>query len=139
MELKNKVTKLKKASGDIVQYREQGDLAFQLLVKFQLMTQPISIDEMMSYCLTPVPSCLGTPDGFMAKTNKAAAVHYLTRDIESNDIPRIHSGETLYIEDGNAHFQTLKDVQPTFELIGLQLLDRLVNKPDVIFSTDSYH
>lgn len=87
-------------------------------------------------CLTPVPSCLGTPDCFMAKTNKATAVHYVTRDVTSSNMPPKHSGETLY---GNAHFHTLNDVQPTFELIGLQLLDRLANKPDVIFSTDSYH
>ncbi|GFS04685.1 hypothetical protein ElyMa_006501700 [Elysia marginata] len=75
----------------------------------------------------------------MAKTNKATAVHCVARDTKNIAYPSSRESETIFIEDGNAHFHTLKVVKPTFELISLQLLDRLSSKPDVIFSTDSYN
>lgn len=138
MEQTNKITKLKTSQGNVIRFQEQGDLAFQLLIKSQLLANPISIPEMMTYSLTPVPHCLGTPDGFMSKTNKAVAVHHVTRHVSIAAIPPSVAGKTIYIEDGNAHFHTLKDIKPTFDLISLQILDRLSNKSDIIFSTDSY-
>lgn len=71
MEKTNKKAKLTSTQGKVIQYQEQGDIAFQLLVKSQLLEQPISIDELMTYCITPVPHSLGTPDGYMAKTDKS--------------------------------------------------------------------
>ena len=138
MEHTNKVVKLSTSKGNVIRYKEQGDLAFQILVKSQLLAEPISFEELMSYSLTPVPYCLGTPDGFMAKTNKVSAVHYVARDVQDSAYPSSRAGETLYVEDGNAYFHILNDIKPTFELICLQILDRLSNKHDVVFSTDSY-
>ena len=73
----NTVTKLKTAQGQIIQYREQGDLAFKLLIKAQDLDHPVSIEELMTYSLTSVPHALGTPDGFMNKTEKSKAVTFL--------------------------------------------------------------
>ena len=70
MEKTNKKMKLTSSQGKLVQYIEQGDIAFQLLIKSQVMEHPISIDELMRYCITPVPHSLGTPDGYMAKTDQ---------------------------------------------------------------------
>ena len=64
----------------MIQYQEQGNLAFQLLVKSQLLKEPLDLNELMRYSLTPVPHSLGTPDGFMAKTNKASMLHHLLED-----------------------------------------------------------
>ena len=70
MERTNKRIKLTSSQGKMIQYREQGDIAFQLLVKSQLLEYPLSIAELMTYCITPVPHSLGTPDGYIAKTDK---------------------------------------------------------------------
>jgi hypothetical protein len=138
MEKSSKKLKLTSSQGKVIQYKEQGDIAFQILVKSQLQPQPISIDELMTYCITPVPHSLGTPDGYMAKTNKATLVHYLTRDVTETRLPTSAAGETLFIEDGNANIHTLKDLPPTFKHICLKVLDQLSYKPDVVFSTDMY-
>ena len=61
----------------LVQYQQQRNLAFMLLVKSQLLDEPLDIDELMCYSLASVPHSLGTPDGFFAKTNKAAMLHFL--------------------------------------------------------------
>ena len=138
MERANKKVKLSSVQGKAVQYQEQGDIAFQILVKSQLLPKPIDIAELMTYSLTPVPHSLGTPDGYMAKTNKAAAVHFLTRDVNDATQPDRESKEVLFIEDGNAHFHTLKDVPSTFKQISLKLLEQIGQKQNVIFSTDMY-
>ena len=122
----------------LVQYQEQGEIAFKLLVKSQLMEQPINLSELMKYALTPVPHSLGTPDGFLAKTDKSKIVHYLTHDVPENVAPP--TDNVIYILDGNAIIHMMKDLPPTFGLICLKLLDIVTfNKKDVIFSTDSYH
>ena len=120
----------------MIKYQEQGDLAFQLLVKSQLMTKPISFQELMKYCLTPVPYSLGTPDGFLAKTDKAKMVHYVMSDFLENVLLPINN--CLHIEDGNAFIHSLKDLPPTFGLICAKVLDMMSHKGDFVFSTDSY-
>lgn len=65
MEKSNKTVKLTASDEKVIQFLEQSDLAFMLLVKSQLLDQPLDLDELMSYSLTPVPHCLGTPDGFI--------------------------------------------------------------------------
>lgn len=120
----------------VIQYREQSDLAFMLLIKSQHLDDPIDIDELMRYSLTPVPHSLGTPDGFFNKTNKAAMLHYLMEDAPEEVI---YPAESLYIQDGNALFHALKNLPPTFGEICLQVLDQMVAKKNFVFSTDSYH
>ena len=53
----------------VVELKQQGNIAFQLLVKSQETNNEIDLEKVMKYQLTPVPSCLGTPDGFLNKTN----------------------------------------------------------------------
>ena len=73
----NKIVKLTSSKGKIIQYQEQSDLFCAILVKSQLLDKPISIEELMTYPLTPIPHSLGTADGFMCKTDKAKLLHYL--------------------------------------------------------------
>ncbi|XP_068234228.1 uncharacterized protein [Palaemon carinicauda] len=120
----------------IVQYRQQSDLAFMLLVKSQNLDEPLGLDELMRYSLTPVPLSLGTADGFFNKTNKAALLHFFTDD-SHGDIP--YPKGALHIQDGNTLFHALTNISPTFGEICLQVLDQMVAKKDFIFSTDSYH
>lgn len=108
-----------------------------LLVKSQHLDQPISLEELMMYPLTPVPHSLGTPDGFYNKTNKAALIHYLTED--ANEEIQCPKEATLFIQDGNALIHALKNLPSTFGHICLQILDQMIAKNDFVFSTDCYH
>ena len=132
----DKMIKLASSQGKIIQYREQSDLAFMLLVKSQLLDQLINLDELMRYSLTPVPHSLGTADVFFNKTNKAAMLHYLMED-HREDIS-YHEG-AFYIQDRNALFYTLANLPPTFGAIFLQVPDQMVVEKNFIFSNDSYH
>ena len=68
-----------------IQYKEQGNLAFTLLVKSQLLERPFDFDELMRYSLTPVPYSLGTPDDFFNKTNKDVTRYFLAKQVKPED------------------------------------------------------
>ena len=135
MEVTNKQVKLTTSEGKVVQYREQSDLAFTLLIKSQLIDNPISFDELMHYPLMSVPPVLGTPDGYFAKTNKAAPVHFIMEEF-----PNVESypQNAFHVEDGNALIHMLKNLPPTFGQICQQIIDQMSSKSSFIFSTDSY-
>ena len=77
-------------------YRQQSNIAFQE------QPEKIQLKQLVKYPLMPVPSAIGTADGFLLKTNKAKGFEFLTKGIEDADIPP--DGDTLNIEDGNATF-----------------------------------
>ena len=105
----------------LIQYQEQSDIAFKLLVKSQRLDEPINLEELMCYSLTPVPPSLGTPDGFFSKTNKSKMLQFLMDDTLDNEaLPK----DAMYIQDGNALFHAL--------------VEQIVSKKLFIFSTDSY-
>lgn len=79
-------------------YQEQSYLAFQLLVKSQMLDAPTDLEELMRYPPSPVPHVLGSPHGFFAKTNKATILHYLLQDADKVTYPK----DALFIQDGNA-------------------------------------
>ena len=119
----------------VLQYREQSDLAFMLLIKSQTQDEPLNLEELMRYSLTPVPHSLGTPDGFFNKTNKSAMLHFLMEDL-SEEV--LYPRDALHIQDGNALFHTLTNIPPTFGAICLQVLDQMVARNNFVFSTDTY-
>ena len=85
----------------------------------------------------PVPSAIGTEDGFLLKTNKATGFEYLTKGIEDPYIPP--DEDTLNIEDGNITFYSMKEVPATFRKINEKIFDvSTARKPSVSFSTDMY-
>ena len=81
------------SQGKPIQYREQSNLACMLLIKSQLLDEPLNLDELMRY---PVPPSLGTPDGFFGKTNKASMLHFLLVDTPEVPYPR----DAIHIQDG---------------------------------------
>ena len=101
-----------------------------------MLERHISIDELMTYSLTPVPHSLS---GYMAKTDKSTIVCHLTSDVESATFPSQGADrkKVLFIDNGNARLYTLKDLPETFEKINLKILEQLP-RDDVIFSTDKY-
>ena len=117
-------------------YKEQRDLAFKLLVKSQMLNVPIDLDTLMSYPLSPVLHCLGTPDDFFAKTNKASMLHLI---MEGHDVEEQYPKGSMFIQDGDALVHTLNNLPPKFGGICLQILDYMAAKQNFIFSIDSYH
>ena len=135
MEAASMKAKLTTSQGKLVQFQEQSDLAFPLLVKSQVQENPLDLQELLTYSLAPVPHCLGTPDGFFAKTNKVSMLYFLMKDnVEEVKFPT----QSMFIQDGNI-FYSLIGLAPTFGGVSLQMLSQIAQKQKFIFSTDSYH
>ena len=127
---------LTKSDGSVIKYREQGDVAFQVLTKSQMMEEPVSLKELMTYSITAVPHSLGTPDGYLNKTNKATLVHHLTDEYTS---PRQHfdPDTTAFIEDGNATVHAITQLPPTLGAVCMKVLSSIEKqKKNVVFQTD---
>ena len=121
----NKTAKLKTSDGKIIQYKEQSDLAFMLLIKSQVLDEPLDLDELLTYSLFPVPYIFATADGFL---RQRCSTFYLR-----------HTRACLIIL---TTVFILKMVMLWFtfsKLICLMILDQMVHKNNFVFSTDSYH
>ena len=133
---RKKSVKLTTTKNKVIEYRQQGNIFLQLLMRSQRGGR-VEIEDLMKYPLTPVPYSLATADGFFNKTDKSKGFHYLMKDVENSPMP---SSETsLIIEDGNAVFHYLKEVPGNFKQICHKILDMLPKKSDVVFSTDMYY
>ena len=108
-----KMVKLKSSQNKTVEYKNQKNIAFQLLIKCQELDVKVDLREVMKYSLTPVPHSLATADGFPAKTDKSKGFAYLTRNVESLDASELTCVDVT-IEDGNAIFYYMKQLPDTF-------------------------
>lgn len=136
LESMNKVVKLHTAKKQVVQFKQQGNVAFHLLIKSQNLGLHLHLKMLMTYPLTPVPYSIATADGYPFKTNKAKGFHHTTKDGCNAPLPLTH--ETLTVLDGNACFYVLKDLPMNFSQICSKVFDLLGKAGDVIFSTDQY-
>ena len=107
-----------------------------MLVKAQAANLQLDLEEIMKYQLTPVPYCIGTADGFLAKTDKSKALQHVTKDCVNSDVLPIK--ETLTVIDGNAIFHMMKDIPPNFSQVSTKVFSMMPKKGDVVFSTDNY-
>lgn len=80
MEAASKKGKLTTSQGKLIQFQEQSDLSFLILVKWQAQKNRLNLQELLTYFLAPVLHCLGTPNGLLANTNKAFMLHFLVKD-----------------------------------------------------------
>lgn len=116
---------------------QQGNIAFQLLVLSQNQPEKLDMKEVLRYPLMPVPSSIGTADGYLMKTDKSKGFHHLTRGVK--DVAAPPDQCTMNTEDGNATFYCMKDVLRTFHQIGQKTLDKSTAwKSKVNASTDMY-
>ena len=63
-------------------------------------------------------------------------IHYLLEEYAEN-VPT-YPKDAMFIQDGNALFHTIYDLEPTLGGICLQILHQMSLKGNFIFSTDSY-
>ena len=66
-----KASVVKTLSNRDAQYKQQAKVALQLLVLSQKQAEKIDIRELMKYPLIPMPTSIGTPDGYFLKQTKA--------------------------------------------------------------------
>ena len=93
----------------------------------------------MQYPLCSVPFSLGTPDGHLAKNNKATGMSYIIKDaLTLNSYPS-KEDKLIVIQDGNALYHTIREVPGTFKGICDKIFDMLPKQVDIIFSTDIYN
>ncbi len=127
---------LKTSKNKLVEYKQQGSMALQLLVKSQ-EGNIVGLEDIMKYSLTPVPYSLGTADGYLAITPKAKGFHYLTKEVNDATIPP--PDVTVLIVDGNALFYCMRELPNNFKEICYKVFDTLPKSSDIIFSTDMYN
>lgn len=133
----NRVAKVTTSKNRVMQFKQQGNVAFHLLVKSQNQGLQLDLKELMTYPLSPVPYSLATADGCLAKTNKAKGFNFITKDCPDAALPP--SNETLTVYDGNACFYYLKDLPTNFSQICSKVFDIMGKTGDVVFSTDQYY
>jgi hypothetical protein len=131
----NKSVKLK-TNNKVVEYKQQGNVALQLLVHSQSEDGRLDLRSILAYPLTPVPYSIATADGFFAKTDKSKGYHFLIKDLEDEASPPPET--TLVIEDGNAMFYYMQQVPSNFRKISTKVFDMMPKNSDVVFSTDMY-
>ena len=107
----SKSVKLRSKQNKVTELKQQGNIAFQLLLKSQQGDLDVDLKELLAYQLTPVPYSLGTADGFLVKTDKSALFHILTKNIDSSDTPP--EDDLLTVVDGNAAFHAMVQVPKT--------------------------
>ena len=122
MEAASKKVKLTTSQGKLVQFQEQSDVAFTLLLKSQFQENPLNLQELLTYSLVPMPLCLVTPDGYFSKTTKSSMLHFLMKgNVEEVKYPT----QSMFIQDGNALFYYLIGLVPTFGGVSLQMLSQM--------------
>ena len=111
----NKTAKVLTSKNKLIEYKQQGNIAFKLLVQSQSLEEKISMKELMTYPLTPIPYSIGTAYNMLLKTEKSKGLHFLTKDVELES--RTPDASTLIVNDGNAAFYCLKDIPTSFKEI----------------------
>ena len=131
----HKTGRVKSTKNKIIEFKQQSTVMINLLVRSQ-EGSAVDIEDLMTYPLTPVPFSIGTADGFMTKNDKSKGFDYLTKDIDSVQLPPFDT--TLTIEDGNALFYYMHDLPGNFKEIVRKIFDLMGKNCNVVFSTDTY-
>ena len=97
--------KLRSRQNKVTELKQQGNVAFQLLVKSEQGELDIDLKELMAFQLTPIPYSLGTADGFLFNTDKSTVYQSLTKNLENAELPP--EAVTLTVIDGNAIFHAM--------------------------------
>ena len=111
----NKKVMVKTLDKRLIEYKQQGNLAFQLLVQAQSLDEKINLKLLMSFPLNPVLLSIGTSDGMLLKTDNAKGMRSLPKNQLSPEKP--DKNFTLVIEYGNTLFYALKDIPRNFKEI----------------------
>ena len=98
----NKTVVMKTTEKKLLEVKQSNTIAFELLEK---NSSPEQLKEIAKYPLMPVPSAIGTPDGFLLKNTKCKLRDEIVKDIPESERPE--SVKTLYIIDGHVIYHQL--------------------------------
>ena len=132
----NKKSKMKSQDSKLLQFKQQGNVAFQLFLACQKLGIQVKLEELVKFPMTPVPYSLATADGFFCKTDKSKTFQRLVKGLADSAEPMVN--ETLTIYDGNAYFYMLKDIPSNFQLVCQKIFGMMHKTGDAVFSTDTY-
>ena len=132
----NKTAKILTSKNKLIEYKQQGNIAFKLLVQSQCLEEKTRMKELMTYPLTPIPYSIGTADGMLLKTETPKGLYFFTKDVEQES--RTPDPSTLIVNDGKATLYCLKDIPTSLKQISLKLFKMTSKGSDVVFSTDSH-
>ena len=130
----NKVVKLTTVDKHLIEVRQTTTIALELINNLACD----QLQDIMKYPLMPIPSSIGTADGYLVKNVKSKL-----RDVVLNGIETVPSRpdpkNTLVIVDGNVVYHQLRDLPPTFGEICTKIFDISTSGNNfTVFSTDSY-
>ena len=77
-----KASVVKTLSNRDAQYKKKVKVAFHLLVLSQKQSEKIDMRELMKYPYMPMPSSIGTLDGYLLKTDKSKGFTYFTKELD---------------------------------------------------------
>ena len=75
----NKKRPTKSSEGKVLQFKHQGNVAFQLFLRCQKLGIQVKLEELVKFPMTPVPYSIATADGFFCKTDKSMTFQHLTQ------------------------------------------------------------
>ena len=70
----NKKVMVKTSDERLIEYKQPGNLAFQLLVQARSLDEKVNMKLSMSFLLNLVPLSIGTSDGMLLKVDKAKGI-----------------------------------------------------------------
>ena len=111
----NKKVMVKTSDKRLIEYKQQGNLAFQPLAQAEYLDEKVNMKLLMSFPITPVPLSIGTSNAMLLKTDRAKGMHYLLKNQLSPEKP--DKNFKLVTEDGNALLYALKDLPCNFKEI----------------------
>ena len=124
-----KASVVKTLSNREAQYKQQANVAFQVLVLSQKQSKKIDMRELMKYPLMPMP------DGYLLNTDKSKRFTCLTKKLDG--FTMLSNAKTSNVKDWNAIFYCMKEVPTTFKQICQKIYDvNIMGKTDLLFSTD---
>lgn len=128
------VTKKKKVkiAGKLQEVTLQKDLFGRLMALS--LEHTVDLDEVFRHPVTPTPSSLCHADGTINKTDNAALLKFLEREID-NPIPPTHSD--VYVVDGFFFVHLFKDLPKGMSNTALRILQKLCTyeapRIDIVF------
>ena len=77
----NKKCAKKSTDHKVLQFKIQGNVAFQLFIRCQQLGIQVKLEELVKFPMTPVPYSLSTADGFFCKTDKSKGLQHLVKGV----------------------------------------------------------
>ena len=103
-----KSTNLKCRSGDIVKAHINPELIFRRALVLASSRDDVTVENVLSFPIGPIPMSLFHDDGTMMKTCKADLAHQLENEVSAiGTLPPFNPSLTCLIRNGMALFQAL--------------------------------